>query len=506
MSDGDLEYDVVVIGAGNAGLTAAVTLQRAGARTLLVERHNIPGGCATSFRRGRFEFEVALHQLSGLGREGQAFSLRPLLASLDVADRVEFVEERDLYRAVVPGMYDVTLPASWSGATDALEAAFPGNRARIERFFALVRDITFWQVAAMDGLPAEQVDPLLFRQGLRPYKEVLDAHFADDRLKSVLGAYWGYLGLPPSRLPFQDLALVLFAYLEFKPWHIRGGSQMLSRALLDSFQRAGGEVRLNTAVTGIRTSGGRVAGVRLDTGERVNAAEVVSNVSLPATYAMLEGLPVPAAATRDLGTRRPGVSGFVLHMGLDATPAELGFTASTNFVNVDMDDDRTFAAMRRGFPEPVRGIAASCYDVEPIGFAPSGASHVSLMTLQYADAWQGLPPAEYARAKFAYAEGLLDLLETITPGARDAIEEVDVATPLTMERYLGHPGGAFYGYEQDAADGWPFRGIHRESHVPGLRLAGAWVGMCGFQPTLQSGAAVARRLLESKPETEGAQV
>ncbi|MEU2156543.1 NAD(P)/FAD-dependent oxidoreductase [Streptomyces sp. NPDC019396] len=496
MSGGDLDFDVVVIGAGNAGLTAATTLQRAGVRTLLVERHSVPGGCATSFRRGRYEFEVALHQLSGLGAEGQAFSLRPLLTSLGVAEQLEFVEERDLYRAVVPGVYDVTLPADWAGALDVLDAEFPGNRARIERFFDLVRNVTFWQVAAMDGLPAEQVDPLLFRQGLRPFKDVLDDHFDDERLKSVLGAYWGYLGLPPSRLPFQDLALVLFAYLEFKPWHIRGGSQMLSRALLDSFLRAGGEVRFHTAAAAIRTRGGRVAGVRLDTGERVSAAEVVSNVSLPATYAMLEGLPAPAAAARDLGTRRPGISGFVLHMGLDATPAELGFTASTNFVNVDMDDDRTFAAMR-GL-EPVRGIVASSYDVEPIGFAPPGASHVSLMTLQYADAWQALPPAEYARAKFAYAEGLLDLLETVTPGVRDAIEEVDVATPLTMERYLGHPGGAFYGYEQDAADGWPFRGIQRESHVPGLHLAGSWVGMGGFQPTLQSGAAVAGRLLESK--------
>ncbi|WP_405721068.1 NAD(P)-binding protein [Streptomyces sp. NBC_01537] len=57
---------------GNAGLAAAATLQRAGLRTLLIERHNVPGGCATSFRRGRFEFETALHQLSGVGLEGPA--------------------------------------------------------------------------------------------------------------------------------------------------------------------------------------------------------------------------------------------------------------------------------------------------------------------------------------------------------------------------------------------------------------------------------------------------
>ena len=54
-----VKYDAVVIGAGNGGLAAAVRLSQAGMKTLLVEKHNIPGGFATSFRRGRFEFEAS---------------------------------------------------------------------------------------------------------------------------------------------------------------------------------------------------------------------------------------------------------------------------------------------------------------------------------------------------------------------------------------------------------------------------------------------------------------
>lgn len=55
------KYDAVVIGAGNGGLAAACRMAKAGKKTLLIERHNMPGGCASSFRRGRFEFETALH-------------------------------------------------------------------------------------------------------------------------------------------------------------------------------------------------------------------------------------------------------------------------------------------------------------------------------------------------------------------------------------------------------------------------------------------------------------
>lgn len=488
------DFDAVVIGAGNAGLTAAATLQRAGARTLLVERHNVPGGCGTSFRRGRYEFEVALHQLSGVGSQEQKPSLRDLFDNLGVSDKLEFVQEDDLYRAVVPGHLDVTLPADWNGITDALDEAFPGNRPRIEKFLDLLRTITFWQIAAMRGQPAGRIDPVLFRQGMRPLKDVLDERFDDEGLKYALGIYWTYLGQPPSRLLFQDLALTLYAYVEFKPWHVRGGSQAMSTAILDSFLQAGGEVRFNTAVEHILTRHGAVYGVRLDDGQEVIAPDVVSNASLPLTYGMLED--VPSAVRDDLATRRVGVSAFVLHMGLDATPAELGFTTSTGFVNLDTDDDLTHDVART--LNPARGICVSSYDVAPIGFAPAGATHVSLTTLQYASAWDRVAPADYHRVKFDYAQGLLDLVENITPGVRDAIEEVDVATPLTVTRYLGHPGGAIYGYDQDPTESWLFRNSERETHVPGLHLAGAWAGIGGFQPTLQAGARIARRLLRSK--------
>ena len=86
------KYDAVVIGAGNGGLTAAATLARKGLKVMLLERHNIPGGAATSFCRGRFEFEVALHQLSGLGTPEKPGLLRMDLDKLGVLEDLEFVD------------------------------------------------------------------------------------------------------------------------------------------------------------------------------------------------------------------------------------------------------------------------------------------------------------------------------------------------------------------------------------------------------------------------------
>ena len=60
------DYDVIVVGADLEGLSTATSLAKTGRRVLLLEKHNVPGGYASSFTRGRFEFEIALHELSGL--------------------------------------------------------------------------------------------------------------------------------------------------------------------------------------------------------------------------------------------------------------------------------------------------------------------------------------------------------------------------------------------------------------------------------------------------------
>ena len=83
--------DAIVIGAGLGGLSAATMLARNGLGVLLLERHNVPGGYATSFVRGRYEFEVALHELSGIGPPERPASLYRYLDYLGVADKVEFI-------------------------------------------------------------------------------------------------------------------------------------------------------------------------------------------------------------------------------------------------------------------------------------------------------------------------------------------------------------------------------------------------------------------------------
>lgn len=498
------DYDAVVIGAGNGGLTAATSLAQKGLKVLLLERHNIPGGCATSFCRGRFEFEVALHQLSGLGRPEMPGPLRMLLGSLGVLDDLVFVESPDLYAVAMPDGFRLVLEPDREQVTRALQERFPKEREAIEKFFDLCYGYAHQMLSAFyfkAPNPSKASLPLLYTYAFKPILEVLDALFEDPLLKTVLSVYWGFLGLPPTRLSFAYLAMLFFSYIELKPFHIKGGSQALSSALLHRFLSHGGTVRFLCPAKRILTDRGRVTGVETAHGERLTTRFVVSNASQVSTYLGLLGPgEVPAEALHDMRGRSLSPSAFVLFMGLGCMPETVGIRESMTFLlaHTDLTDGNLDRMWRKEITDDL--LAMSCYDVADPGFSPPGTCQINAVTLKYGEPWLRVPPSQYFRTKYACAEGMLRRIEAIYPGIRGHIEELEVATPLTHMRYLGHPNGAIYGFEQQTKDAMFFQ-PGRFSPIQGLLFASGWIGDCGFQPTLQAGAAAAKSILKEIERT-----
>ena len=93
-------YDAIVIGAGNGGLVASARLAKEGKKTLLIERHNLPGGFATSFVRGRFEFEASLHELCGVGSITGKSPLQKIFKEVGAADKIEWVALDEAFRVI----------------------------------------------------------------------------------------------------------------------------------------------------------------------------------------------------------------------------------------------------------------------------------------------------------------------------------------------------------------------------------------------------------------------
>ncbi|MGR6873067.1 phytoene desaturase family protein [Pseudomonas sp. HK3] len=145
----------------------------------------------------------------------------------------------------------------------------------------------------------------------------------------------------------------------------------------------------------------------------------------------------------------------------------------------------------------------TCYNVDDPSFAPPGKTQISLLCLQYGSVWEDIPVEKYAETKYEFAQHLINQAEQIFPGIQAHIEEVEVATPLTMMRYLNTPGGAIYGFKQNPEDNLLFR--ERYDQVNGLHIAGSWQGMGGFQPTYMVGAATAKAIVKKVNAKKAAQ-
>jgi prolycopene isomerase len=187
-------------------------------------------------------------------------------------------------------------------------------------------------------------------------------------------------------------------------------------------------------------------------------------------------------------------SAFTMFIGFDCEPEQLGIAESTNFLmaGLDISDGILDRMQRLDIQDEV--MVLSCYDIADPEFSPPGTCQANVVTLKYGEPWLRIPPRQYHDVKYRCAESMLKRIEQIYPAARNHIEEIEVATPLTHMRYLGHPGGAIYGYEQLTKDSLFFQ-PGRYSPIKGLFFAGGWSGDCGFEPTLRSGISAAKSII-----------
>ena len=137
------KFDAVVIGSGTGGLSAALSLATAGKKILLLEQHNMPGGCATSFVRGRFEFDASLHEFCSLGSPGNWAMTGKLLMEKYKLD-INWCLVPELYRCIGTTRsgkhFDLRLPCGVEAFIKAMEEAVPGCEKPMHTFIDLAEE------------------------------------------------------------------------------------------------------------------------------------------------------------------------------------------------------------------------------------------------------------------------------------------------------------------------------------------------------------------------------
>lgn len=492
-------YDVIVVGAGLGGLSAATRLAQCGRSVLLLERHNLPGGAATSFVRGRFEFEVSLHELSGIGQPENQLALYRYLKDLGVAQRIEFITIPDMFRSVYPGQ-NLLLPVGVEAYEATVCEAFPHEATGIRTFLGRVRATMAeaWEAEKILDAPTTIKAVPRFGNLLRyltaTWGSILNRDVQDPHARAVLSQYWGYLGNAVSKAPFLYMSGVLMSYMKYGPVYIKGRSQALSNAFVAAFEEFGGELRLSSAVASITTSNGRVDGVTTEHGERIRADVVISNGDPITTCNQLIGKDkIPAGFFRSLKPRTVGPSAINVYLGLACPPEEVGLTDHASFIAQDYDLESQWEATNH--VAPPRAIAVTVYNNVDPSFSPPGTTALTLTALSYGEPWTRIPPEEYVNTKTRIAQAMISMAEQLAPNLRDHIEVVEVATPITNMRYAGAQGGSIYGFDNHAFDHTVLR-MSQRGPLGGLYFVGGWTQPgCGFEPCMMSGKMVARDIM-----------
>ncbi|MBS1256997.1 MAG: 4,4'-diapophytoene desaturase (4,4'-diapolycopene-forming) [Candidatus Scalindua arabica] len=464
------KYDVIVLGAGIAGLICGTFLAKSGKKVLIIEQHSIPGGYCTSFKRKGFVFDAAVHHIGGCGKWSvvgrclKELDINTKFLQLDPMDSVNFPS------------FSVDIPAEIDDYVDLLKKRFPSESENLSSFF---KEFTRLYRATFS---TERHKMLVKYQDLT-YKEMLDSFFADEQLKMVLSAQWGYIGSPPHEVSAIGMCQMLVNYLKDGAYFPVGGTQNFADAIAQKFIDYGGHIMLSSRVEKLLTEDNITKGVTTEKGDKIAADLFVSNIDPRQTFFnLMEGNAVDDAYLRKLETMKESVSFFLLYLGLDSQidlkSLKRGFYHTSNSTSFS-DNDWFYISVPT--------------DVDS-SLAPDNKQIISVV-VSSRDYYDDIE--DWAVYKDKMKEYTINYLEDIVPDIQGHIEVIDAATPKTLYRYTLNSKGAAYGWAVTVDQTWSNRLPHT-TPFENLFLAGHWTnpgpGICAV---VSSGWRVANMILDN---------
>lgn len=478
---------VVVVGAGLAGLAAALHLAGRGRQVTVVERGAHPGG-----RVGRRDVD-GYRLDTGPTVLTMPDIIEDTLAAVgeSMTDRLELLSVNPAYHASFA-----------DGGTLRVFSDRDAMVAEIERFagpsqadgYVQLRDwLTKLYRVEFDGFIAANFDsplslltPQLARLaaigGFRRWERMVRRFIADERLRRVFTFQALYAGVPPHR------ALAVYAVIAYMDtiagvWFPRGGMRALPDALAAAATSAGVEFRYDSPVTALdRNHHGRVTAVRTRTGERIDTDAVVLSTELPDTYRLLGRTP------RRLLPLRAAPSAVVAHIGCRAVESGVGHHTilfgrgwEQTFTDI-IDDGRLMADPSLLVTRPTARDASLAPDGRDLLYVLAPAPNLVVGKV------------DWASTGTRYVEKIVDTVAARLPGVGVDAETLHVVDPAGWAQQ-GMAAGTPFALAHTFGQTGPFRPANMVRTVPNVVLAGSsTVPGVGVPTALLSGRLAADRI------------
>jgi phytoene dehydrogenase-like protein len=489
------KYDVVVIGAGIGGLTAAALLAKTGLDVCVLEMASHPGGCCTGFERNGFHFETAVHWLNQCGPNGYVRRIFDLIApgaprtSPNSRIRRFLSDSRDYLLTNNPDEMRDRLIRDHANEARAIcrffeaakTAAYSFSRLtavpRSQRTMSITEKAHLFAHANWSALPLIGYSLFSAKQGLGAFfkSDALSKLFSSEErlLSCLLPVGWAYENdyqLPPS-----------------------GGSRRFAQWLCSVLGQWGSCVAFNCRVVKVLVGNGAVTGVRYEhKGETrdIQASYVIAACDVESLYSkMLDRAAAGGRAASRLRNAELFSSCATLSLGLDCPASQLGLHEEQIVLKRDA---LSRAEHGSGAPQTAELsiIAASERDAS---LAPAGKGSISVYascSIAHGNYWEAerdgngalVRGKAYQLFKQKYADALVKRLEDkLIARLRDHIEILDIATPLTYLRYTGNRDGAIMGFRPNMRN-IRNRVASYSTPVRNLFVGGQWAELGGGVP------------------------
>jgi all-trans-retinol 13,14-reductase len=495
------DYDAVVIGSGMGGLTCAALLSELGWKVCVLEQHYTAGGYTHSYERNGYEWDVGVHYIGDVGAETRTKKMFDFLSD----GKLKWAPMDAEYDRFYVGDKVFNAIAGRQEFRDNLVRQFPGEEQAIDAYMRLLKLVG----GAMSAIGLERAMKPWLRTIARPlikwrqpkvlYRNtyaVLSELTDNQDLIATLCGQWGDMGLPPKKSVFMVHAMIARHYL-YGGFYPIGGSWQIADSIIPRIQKAGGEVFTYALVREILVEEGKVRGVAMADGHRVDCDCVISSAGIDNTMNRL----LPANVVDDAGYKqlqeavRPSMAYLGVYVGLNNTAEELGLpktnfwiypsndydTAADDFMN---DRNAEFPVVYISFP------SAKDPDYENRHPGTATIEIVAPAPYKWFEKWQGSTwgkrGEDYEAFKDELGERLMRYVYEKLPQLEGKVDYYEVSTPQTTNWFAAYRHGELYGLDHTSErlqQDW----LGPRTRIPGLWLTGQDTLTCGVTGAMMAG-------------------
>lgn len=488
-------YDVIVIGGGLSGLTAASLLAKRKLRVAVIDNNYKPGGSCGIFKRNNVIFDQGAAMLFGFGEKG--YNAHRLVFNL-LEEPFNVVKHDLLYCLNFKG-HRIKFWADLNLFSEELARVFPTQKENIKRFYhdmgkvyqhVMVENPSYTTPdqtearASLKGLLKHPVSYTKFLSYLnKSARNLLQKYFNDPEIFKFfdkLTSTYCYTSVEESP---ATLAAVMFVDNHFGGSYYPAGSTLFLPGKLEKvLEENDGDMLLEKEVIQILFKDNKPVGVKLDSGEEIFAQNLIYSGTVWNLYGKLIDKAYTSIKTREWAEKQvPTYPSSVLYALVDKKV---------------FPEDTAPIEMLVGNPDFLDESEVTAYilSIDDKTLCDE-SSHVVVAIGPSFEKWAPHNTPEYLAQKATEKERLTGVLEKRFPGFKDGMKYIEIATPRTIERYLNKNGGAVAGPKQMLGQHL-FKRLHTRTRWDNLFCCGESTIMGTGTPTVTTtGLSAANALL-----------